>query len=695
MAATYLTIGSRFRPFSYDELVRPLQEATQSHKLLEDAYSELSTKANIWENIADQTTDPVAYSLYKNYSDDLKQQVDILNSQGLTPDSRQNMMNLRARYSSDIFPIEQAYARRRELAEEQRKAKMQDPTIMFQRDVNTLSLDDFLSNPELDYGASYSGALLEKQAGDAAENFAKAITNNPRVWESILGSQYFQTYMQLGYTPQDILRLSLEDESAPAPLRELVNNVYQSSGIDLWGSDIQKQQAVEHIKRGMYRAIGTGKFDTLQNRNFIPAAFNPNRKGAGENPENKGPYQNRVLDMYDVLSSSYNQYPESSVIRQKELPAPLTFTDENGTKQIIDNPYSLTILYNDLKKSINDYGTKINSAGRPFKEMLDDINTIGYSIIRQDKDSNKATILINNDGNLEVRNDVKLPSYTKDQYRGDPPLLSALLEQAAIKGNLDEEASKKYNDAYKEIQDAYSVLNELDQQKISDYIFTDEDIASIMKEFNIPLDTDLKDFVKYTGLPYKRFYNRRIVSYNAGEDDATVKDLVNTISNQLRAMKSTNKKGEKNYMKKDIKSSAGIYPLDKSTLTFGKESIKRPEDIFETEETNGNITNIRTILLPPELVLRGYVGIMLDNGNYYAVPKSLFGNSLDKVFAQQNLKELDYLIRSQLYDRADTKMLEVSNDALPFINYNRSTQQPSTRSLDTFINWEMLEDLGL
>lgn len=686
MAATYLTVGSRFRPFSYDELIKPLQEATQSHKLLEEAYSELSTKASVWENIADQTNDPVAYSLYKNYSNDLKEQADILNAQGLTPDSRKNMLDLRARYSSDIVPIEQAYTRRRELADEQRKARMQDPTIMFQRDANMMSLDKFLANPEFDYGASYSGALLEKQAGDAAANFAKAITNNPRQWESILGSQYYQTYLQMGYTPAEIFAFSIDDPAAPEPLKELANNVYQSSGIDLWGSPAQQQLAKDYIKRGIYRAIGTGKYDTLQNRNFIPD-ISGRRGGSEKNP--KLPYQNNSLNFTDIPSSSYSLFSDNSAIKKKAMRTPFSYTNEDGSKETISDPYTATILYNTLKKEINDSFSIKGENDKSFKEILDDISTRGYSVLKENEDNKYGTILTRGeDGNLVVMDNAKLPLYDRNKfYRNDPNLVQDIIDVKSMKGDINEELSEKYNNSYKEISDIYSVIHELDGQDIQNHIFNDEDIASIMQEYNIPLDTELKDFINYTGLPYVSYYNRVIPSLSSGAKDKKIDNFTKVLSDQLRTIKSANGRTPKNYLDKNIKSSHGIYKLN-DNLEFDKESIKKPSDIFTVDEDTQDINNIVNMFFPPELVLRDYVGIVTSTGQKYAIPISLFSNKLN-AFTTPEVKEMiSGLIRTRNYSGADIYMQRVLNAALPMTNYNSFAEQPGTLNTDSFTTYE-------
>ena len=60
-----LVLDTKFKPFSYQEMLAPVLAATQAHQAIEDAYGELADKANIWENMVDKQRDKYAYSLYK------------------------------------------------------------------------------------------------------------------------------------------------------------------------------------------------------------------------------------------------------------------------------------------------------------------------------------------------------------------------------------------------------------------------------------------------------------------------------------------------------------------------------------------------------------------------------------------------------------------------------------------------------
>ena len=112
------TNQTNFRPFSYQEMLAPVMMANEAHQKLEEAYSELDSQANAIGSLANEANDPVTYQRYKAYESALRTQADALAKNGLTPGSRQSLLDLKGRYAKDITPIQNAITRRRELADE-------------------------------------------------------------------------------------------------------------------------------------------------------------------------------------------------------------------------------------------------------------------------------------------------------------------------------------------------------------------------------------------------------------------------------------------------------------------------------------------------------------------------------------------------------------------------------------------------
>lgn len=267
MSANYIVVNSKFKPFSYAEMLQPVQMATAAHQEVENEYADLATKANVWDEMANEQTDPYAYKMYKTYSNDLEEQAGQLAREGLTPASRQNMLKMRQRYSSDIVPIEHAYKRRQELIDEQRKLLAQDNTLMFDRNASMLSLDDLIKNPQLTY-QSYSGATLAKQVGTAAQNLAKEMRDNPRKWRTILGNQYFETIMQKGYRPEEIIQVLQNNPEASPILKGIVEDAVGSSNISSWGDQDTLNRAYEYARQGLWNAVGETQYQVQSNKAY-------------------------------------------------------------------------------------------------------------------------------------------------------------------------------------------------------------------------------------------------------------------------------------------------------------------------------------------------------------------------------------------------------------------------------------------
>jgi hypothetical protein len=250
-------------------MLAPIEAATTEHRAIEEGLGEMSAKAGMWDKLANQQSDPVAYAQYKTYVDDLTKQADLLARQGLTPESRRGLLDMKRRYSNEITPIEVAATKREELTKAQREAIQKDPSLMFNIDYGTASLDDLINNPNATYN-TISGSELSKRASMMASNLAKTIQENPQ-YQSILGGQYFQQMQQLGYTPQQVMQTIMNDPNAPSELKQVADTVWQEAGLDTWDQATQTR-ARDYINAGLYDAIGTQKFDTQGNRAFMSPA---------------------------------------------------------------------------------------------------------------------------------------------------------------------------------------------------------------------------------------------------------------------------------------------------------------------------------------------------------------------------------------------------------------------------------------
>lgn len=139
----YITLNSQFRPFTYDELVKPLQDYGEAYREVEEQYNTLAQQTEAWKNIATQENSPEAYAMYKKYSDELNAVVEDF-SRGMTIQNRGQLMGLKSRYASEIEPIKVAYMAMEKANAYRDEVKRADQSAIFNVDRYN-SLDSFLN----------------------------------------------------------------------------------------------------------------------------------------------------------------------------------------------------------------------------------------------------------------------------------------------------------------------------------------------------------------------------------------------------------------------------------------------------------------------------------------------------------------------------------------------------------------------
>ena len=260
----YLKLDTKFNPFTYDEMVKPLLYYKQAYDEAEAAYSELSSSTDIWRNRVNRDESPQAYEHFQRYSGDLTSTVDDF-SKGMTAKNRRALLGLKRRYASEIKPIEDAYTKRATLAEEQRKAELNNPTMLWQRRASEMSLDDFINNPTADYGKSMSGAALSAQVAAGAGALAKEFRDNPEKMRKLVGGDYYEYVKQRGFSSEAVLAAIMDNPDASPVLTQLVESSIDSAGLREWADASTLKQAYNYAKQGLWNAVGQDEAQLVQN----------------------------------------------------------------------------------------------------------------------------------------------------------------------------------------------------------------------------------------------------------------------------------------------------------------------------------------------------------------------------------------------------------------------------------------------
>lgn len=269
MAGNYIVLNSKFTPFSYEELVKPVEQATQVHQAYEDALGELSSQASVWEKLANNAQDQEAYNRYLDYRNNLNNIVDVLNKQGLTPQTRKNVLDAKVLYNQKIVPIEEASKKRDALIEEQRKLRGSNDTLRFERNAGDISLDELINNPAASYGQVYNGAEIYKETAQTAANLQREYRGKSiekrHAFVSEIARQYGASYAEV------LNAMEHPDDPNSSFLSRVVKNVLGARGLQE-GTDMYNEMK-KFADNGLYYAIGQPKFEIDTDQYAMQAAL--------------------------------------------------------------------------------------------------------------------------------------------------------------------------------------------------------------------------------------------------------------------------------------------------------------------------------------------------------------------------------------------------------------------------------------
>ena len=336
--ANYFVIDNTFRPYSFDELMKPYQMYAQEYDKQEAAMAKLESDAAVLASALSEKHDPIAYQTYQNYMNSVKAAAEDIAMHGLSPRARSAATALSADYNSNIVPIQAAYNRRKELQDEQRKAMLADDSRMFQRDFNTVSdassIDRFIEDPNYSYGATVSGKSITERSATMASHLAKELTDygpgKPL-------DKYTNTFLQQhGFTRDQVLKAIQNPdspESSPV-LTAILKSAVDSSGVESWNDESALSRAYDYAGMGLWSAIGQNTVSTFENYgNRLAAqeakekrvkAYNPNPtstvSGIPINPRNliSAKERNEISDNISKYSKYFTELPDGSMVLNTE-----------------------------------------------------------------------------------------------------------------------------------------------------------------------------------------------------------------------------------------------------------------------------------------------------------------------------------------------------------------------------------------
>ena len=175
--ATYLTLNSKFTPYTYEEILKPYQDRQQA---LEDklaALEETSAKASLWEGMLDPVADKANYDSFNQFKSRLEELSGKLSTGDASAVTKQELSKLKQEYNKQFAPMELKYAELKQAQDEQRKAALQaavaGKNIRFTKDMQGVSLTSAMTDPTWNQYGVINLDDIAKQAVAAGASYGE------------------------------------------------------------------------------------------------------------------------------------------------------------------------------------------------------------------------------------------------------------------------------------------------------------------------------------------------------------------------------------------------------------------------------------------------------------------------------------------------------------------------------------------
>jgi hypothetical protein len=262
-----IVINTSYKAPSYEELVTPIAQMTQTQRSLEDLYATLGDKVQTWNNKLDPNLDQASIDILNKYTQGLSAAADNLMDNGFNQSTYKDIAKLRSLYNSQIAPIQEKYNFRAEQAKQQQLLSLNNSAILFNTDYSKTPLDQIRVG---DYGQAYNAAPIIKMVGDNLTKYASSIFKKGEwkfdpAFHNIIGER--DTFQ--GFTAELLKQALAHPESKYGQdIQKIMQQGVDASGIKDWtGNNAKnaKEKLINLLSAQEWNLLGTNKSETVIN----------------------------------------------------------------------------------------------------------------------------------------------------------------------------------------------------------------------------------------------------------------------------------------------------------------------------------------------------------------------------------------------------------------------------------------------
>jgi len=636
MGKYLVSTGSHFTPYSYEQLIKPVQQMTDAQNAAADYYDALNLETEaLGRYISENDNDSDARAIYKNYRDKLHALQDDLWENGYSARARRGLTEARSGYANDVLRLKKAVETRQTRSKEYWDAVHKNPDLIVGNDPALGGLNDYLRDDN--YGAnwfSYSGVdFMKNVAADAQARAQEFYNKEVDKQNNIPG--YITQITKHGFTNaqvDDAVKAVRDGsyttlkEGPVKILADVLASHIQSTGAT--ADNISKEQYnrfFDYGRTGLAQGIGKAEFKDYNDvvdaenrawrkfkREYDYALNNP-KGGSGSGKSGKG--------------SDGSPYTINNVTKLME---------SSNARGIIDKKNKYFSFAPVVTKSL-DGATKQVSNFVEAREVLDEL---GRKKLRSEYGLNPEDYYSIQEGFGKL--DFTLPSGREARIKRGTTGPVYMVKDINGKFVIDEYKTKQLE---KDLHDYNTNLaawkKENPDVDIEKMAVSKKDMTNLYKETGTPAE------VPQEYIPYIMDTQARIGKVSpAHVADASMDSALKMYTDNIISAQGDIRKDKKGRVAKT--SSYAFYPVNGYDI-----DMKHPErnagNILGTDaQGRFKNDNLNSIELMPEDLLYNKVRIKTKDGRTYAVDPFILGDAVD--YAINGTDENGHSLRSRVLE---------------------------------------------
>ena len=428
MANYFATKTAQFKPFSYQEMLAPIKAYQDAYNALETEMSNLDIMAgDVASKLTQNPKDAKLRETYNKFQADMQSAMNELYNNGYNSTTRKQLAKLKARYTKELNPINEAYQAYQEDQKYLNKMAIEHPELIIKN--KTTSISDYMhgNRPNL---SSINTNELRDEALKIAEQQASRTYREDPTWTPTAGGRALERSSYIGLDDKTFANAIAEIQSGNITtdnarlLKESIDSVLGSVDTNgLSDKDIKSvyNSVIEGVRAGFKYKKDTKTIDDpmfAHNLRIVEAD-----------------YKQQLKNRADIIKSmSENTIPTEDINRGTIVGGNNLDNQNNFVKTLVTNSKGITTstavareaekaqLEAELQNIVNTYGVPTEALGKAYKETASSKTRIGGAaglagMINSSTISNKTFTKNGNKIDVNSTNDIAYNRYFEIQDR--------------------------------------------------------------------------------------------------------------------------------------------------------------------------------------------------------------------------------------------------------------------------------------